>query len=242
MLVTFNNRITLLDEYCYSHSGFIAGVNADSNLVCKRYSSNQILISGYATLGVGATLTITVYAAIQNSLTAGSSYSASTTVTVISAENNNIISANTNTASLSLSAVKGCNALGLSGAMERPYSVGSAFPLFITFRLNTHSLVNGDYLQVDFGNWVLDPASVGVQVFKYQVSGSIYWVPSTATLVSGNIYKIPVYLNYSMTAGTTITLKVDTFAPDTYYGAQSSSIQWNTFKVYAYKSASLVEQ
>lgn len=200
------------------------------------------MISGYATLAVGATLSITVYASIQNSLTAGSTYSASTTVTVISANDNTIISGDTNTASLGLSAVKGCNSLGLSGTMERPYSSGSSFPLYITFRLNTNTLTNGDYLHVDFGNWVLDPAATGIQVFKYQVSGSIYWVPSTATLVSGNIYKVPVYLNYSMVSGTTITLWVDTFAPDAYYGAKIPAIQWNGFKVYAYKSAALVEQ
>jgi len=126
--------------------------------------------------------------------------------------------------------------------MVRPYSAGSAFPLFVTFRLNTNTLTNGDYLQVDFGNWIIDPASAGVQLFKYQVSGSIYWVPSTATLISGNIYNFPVYNNYSMVAGTTITLRVDTLAPDAYYGAQTQQTQWNNFKIYAYKSSALVEQ
>jgi len=126
--------------------------------------------------------------------------------------------------------------------MTRPYSAGTAFPLFVTFRLNTHSLTNGDYLQIDFGNWVLDPAATGIQVFKYQFSGSIYWVPAAATKVSGNIYKIPVYNNYSMNAGVTITIWVDTFSPDTYYGAMNNANRWNTFKIYAYHSAVLVEQ
>jgi hypothetical protein len=242
MLITFNNQINLLDEYCYSYSGFIAGVNADSNLVCKRYSSNQILVSGYATLAVGATLSVTVYASIQNSLTVGSSVTADTTITVVSSQGSNIISAGTNNLGMTLATTKGCDAVGLSGTMIRPYSSGSAFPLYITFRLNTNTLNNGDYLQIDFGNWVLGTASTGIQQFKYQVSGSIYWVPSTGSLISGNIYKVPVYSNYSMVAGTTITLQVNTFAPDSYYGAQSQQSQWNGFKIYAYKSSTLVEQ
>lgn len=242
MLVTFNNRIDLLDEYCYSYSGFIPGVNANSNLVCKRYSNNQILVSGYATLAVGATLSITVYAAIQNGLAANNSYSASTTVTVISENDNNIISANTNTVALGLSSVKGSNAVQLHGTMNRPYSSGSTFPLYFSFRLNTNTLTNGDYIQVDLGNWVLDTATTGQQSFKYQISGNIYWVPSAATHVSGNIYKVPVYENYSMNAGTTITLWVDIFSPDTYYGAKVTYIQWNQFKIWAYKSGTLSEQ
>ena len=103
-------------------------------------------------------------------------------------------------------------------------------------------MTNGDYLEVDFGNWVLDTATAGVKVFKYKIAGNIYWVPSTATHVSGNKYKLPVYLNYSMTAGSVITIWVDTFAPDTYYGAQVSVTQWNDFKIYAYKGSTLMEQ
>jgi hypothetical protein len=126
--------------------------------------------------------------------------------------------------------------------MTLPYTKGNSFPLFITFQLNTHTLTNGDYLVVDFGNWVLDTATSGVQVFKYQISGNIYWVPSAATLVSGNIYNVPVYSNYSMTAGTPITLNVDTLVPTSYYGAMDNNIQWNNFKIYAYHSSTLVEQ
>lgn len=126
--------------------------------------------------------------------------------------------------------------------MNLPYSAGSAFPLYITFQLRSNSLVNGDYLRVNFGAWVLDSASSGVQVFKYQLSGNKYWVPSAGTLVTGNTYQIPVYNNYSMPAGTPITLWVDTFAPSSYYGANIPSHQWNFFKIEAYRSGTLVEQ
>lgn len=128
--------------------------------------------------------------------------------------------------------------------MNNPYTAGQAFPLYITFQLNTNSLVGGDYLQVDFGNWVLDAATTGTAIFKYQVSGNIYWVPVNGTKLTGNMYKVPVYSStYPMNAGSTITLWVDTFAPTSYYGASVSSTQWNTFKIYAYKSAgTLVEQ
>ena len=194
------------------------------------------MVSGYASLAVSASLSITVWASIQNSLTNGTTYNADTTITVISSGDNNIVSSSTGSVSLPLSATKGLNSIGLSGTMTRPYSQGSAYPLYISFRLRTYTLYNGDYLEVDFGDWVLDTAATGVQVFKYQVSGSIYWTPSTATLVSGNRYRVLVYSNYSMNAGTTITLWVDTFAPDAYYGAKAPSMQWNNFKIYAYRS------
>ena len=45
-----------------------------------------------------------------------------------------------------------------------------------------------------------------------------------------------------MTANSVITLLVDTFAPDTYYGAKVPSDQWNQFKIYAYKNNVLKEQ
>ena len=121
------------------------------------------MVSGYATLAAGATLSLTVYASIQNSLTAGVNYTAYATITVISSKGTNIVSAVTNNLDLSLVATKGCDALGLTGTMNRPYASGSAFPLFITFRLTTNTLTDGDFVQVDFGNWVFDPASAGVQ-------------------------------------------------------------------------------
>ena len=186
--------------------------------------------------------------AILNSMsinsTSGSNndYSTLTTITVISSSGNYIISSNTNSITLSLSNIRGSNKVALYGTMNTPYTAGTTFPLFITFQLNTHSLVNGDYLQIDFGNWVIDTATTGKQVFKYQFAGSKYWIPSAATQVSGNVYKVPVYSNYSMNIGNQITLWVDTFAPTTYYGAQVPNSQWNTFKIYAYKSGALVEQ
>lgn len=124
--------------------------------------------------------------------------------------------------------------------MTIPYTPADSFPLYISFQLKTNTLSSGDYLQIDFGNWIIDTAAAGSQVFKYQLSGNNYWVPADATLVSGNIYKVPVYYNYSMTAGTQITLWVDTFVPTSYYGARVNSIQWNTFRIFAFKSAVLV--
>jgi hypothetical protein len=242
MLVTFNSYLNLIDEYCYAYSGFTQGVNTNSNLVCKRFSSNQILISGYAAVASSTLLSISVYMQISDALTAnGTTYGAYATVTVVSSAGNNIISQNTASYNI-ITTQRGSDLLSLSSTMNTPYTQGTTFPLYITFRLNTNNLLTGDYILVDFGSWVLDPATTGVQVFKYQLSGNTYWVPSSATLVSGNIYKVPVYNNYSMSAGTNILLWVDTFAPTNYYGAMVGSTQWNTFKIYAYKSGSLVEQ
>jgi len=250
MIVTFQPQLNLVDEYCYSYSGFIQGVNSGSNLVCKRYSSSQVIISGYAALGSSAQLVISVYMYISDTLsinsTLGSNNNFNTyaTVAVYSSAGNQIVSANTNSYTLVLSNVRGSNLITLSGTMTNPYSSGQSFPLYITFQLNTHTLVNGDYLQVDFGSWVLDAASTGNSIFKYQIAGNIYWVPINGTKVSGNIYQLPIYSSsYSMPAGSTITLWVDTFAPTAYYGASVPSTQWNTFKIYAYKSGgTLVEQ
>ena len=178
------------------------------------------MIAGYATLSANAVLSITVYASIKNALSNGTLYNADATVTVISSGGTNIIQANTNPVALNLSSIKGCNSLGFYGTMTRPYSAGSTFPLYISFQLKSYTLSNGDHIEIDFGNWILDTAATGVQVFKYKIAGNIYWVPSAATKVSGqNRYKIPVYLNYSINAGSYVTLWVDTFAPDAYYGA-----------------------
>jgi hypothetical protein len=225
-----------------SYSGFIQGISTNSNLVCKRYSPNQILIAGYSTLSSSASLSISLYLQLANLNTNGSVYYYPTVnIVVFSSAGNVIINADTNSYSLLLTQT-GPISLSLSGTMTVPYTKGNSFPLFITFQLKTNTLVSGDYLVVDFGNWVLDAATAGVRIFKYQLAGAIYWVPSSATLVSGNIYNVPVYLNYSMTAGVTITLNVDTLAPSSYYGAMNNAIQWNSFKIYAYKSSTLVEQ
>ena len=45
-----------------------------------------------------------------------------------------------------------------------------------------------------------------------------------------------------MNSGATITLRVNTFAPDNYYGARVPQNQWNNFKIWAYKSNVLREQ
>jgi hypothetical protein len=248
MLVTFSSNLIILDEHCFSYSGFLKGTASNSNLVCKHYSSNQILVAGYATLAPSAALSITLYMKISNTASinttsgANNDITATASITVTSSLGNNIISAPTNSLLLALVNRRGSNQVALSGTMEKPYSAGNSFPLFITFQLNTHGLVSGDYLQINFGDWVLDTAVAGKQVFKYQLSGSTYWVPSAATLVSGNTYKVPVYLNYSMTAGTVIKIWVDTFAPDSYYGAKDPTQNWNTIGIQAYQSSTLVEQ
>jgi len=166
------------------------------------------------------------------------------TVDVLSSTNSPIVTGNSVSYNLALSNVRGSSLLSLSGTMNIPYTSGQSFPLYITFQLKTNTLTAGDYLQVDFGNWVLDTASTGQTIFKYQISGNIYWVPVNGTKLTGNMWKIPVYSSaYQMPSSSTITLWVDTFAPTSYYGAKIPSIQWNTFKIYAYKTGgSLVEQ
>lgn len=240
MILTFSTNFVILDEYCYSYSGFIAGVDTNSNIVCKRYSSTQIIVSGFGTLATSASLSISLY--LQLNFITPASYSHSVNIIVYSSAANTIINANTGSLGFTVNQW-GSPSLALSGTMNRQYAADSAYPLFIKFQLTSNTLVNGDYLQVDFGNWIIDPATLGSPVFKYQIAGNIYWVPSQASLVSGNIWKVPVYLNYSMVSGNVITLMVDSFCPTTYSGAKVPSIQWNDFKIYAYRSTNvLVEQ
>lgn len=240
MILSFSTNFAIMDEYCYSYSGFIAGVDSNSNIICKRYSSTQIIISGYGTLATSASLSISLY--MQFNFITPTSYSHNVNIIAYSSAGNIIIDADTGSLGFTINQW-GSSALALSGTMNSQYAAGSAYPLYITFTLTSNTLVNGDYLQVDFGNWIIDPATLGTPVFKYQILGNIYWVPSQASLVSGNIWKVPVYLNYSMVLGNVITLMVDSFCPTTYSGAKVPSIQWNDFKIYAYRSTNvLVEQ
>ncbi len=203
-------------------------------------NANTVNIYGYASLSVSATLSISVYLRINN-IAADTYVDSAEIIVYTSSSLKTVIDAYTNTYSLTVAQIGSLN-LDLTGTMVRPYTSDTAFPLYITFQLNSYSLVNGDWLQIDFGNWVLDTAPTGVQVFKYKIAGNIYWVPSQATLVSGNIYKVPVYSNYSMPAGNLITLWVDTFVPASWYGTKVSATKWNTFSIYAYKSSAVVEQ
>lgn len=181
---------------------------------------------------------------INGTLGSTNNFNTYVTVDVYSSTAKPIVTANTSSYTLALSNIRGSNLVALSGTMIYPYTSGQAFPLYITYQLRSNTLTNGDYLQVDFGNWVLDAATTGQPIFKYQISGNTYWVPVNGTKLAGNMWKVPVYSSaYTMPAGSLITLWVDTFAPTSYYGANIPSIQWNNFKIYAYKSGgSLVEQ
>jgi hypothetical protein len=240
MIITISSPLIILDEYCYGTTGFVQGVNTNSNFVCKRYSANQIKISGYSLISAGAALSLSLYLQIANNAR-NTTYTPYANIIVYSSAQKVIIDADT--ASYSLYFLQnGAPTLGLNGKMNMPYTAGTSYPLYITFQLTTYTLVNGDYLQIDFGTWVVDPATSGAQIFKYQIGSNIYWVPASATLVSGNIYQIPVYSNYTISAGTSITLWIDTVSPTNYQGVITSNINWNIFKIYAYKSGVLREQ
>jgi len=238
MVLTFDSNLQILDEYCHSHSGFVQGTASSSNLICKRYASNMILIDGYSSLSSGATLSIQLYMQLAD-LTPGNTYNSAVNIVVYSSDNRIIINADTAPCTIAVSGY-GSQSLAFSSTMTRPYAKGDHFPLYITFRLRSNNLVNGDYLLVDFGKWVPDAATTGVQVFKYQVAGTIYWVPSAAVKVNDTAYRVPVYNNYSMNSGVDITLRVDTHAPAAYFGVRNPEIQWNTFGIKAYKSGNIV--
>ena len=62
-------------------------------------------------------------------------------------------------------------------------------------------------------------------------------MPASATLVSGNIYKIPVYLNYTMPAGQLIQVKVFQDLADSYSGVYFTQHQFNYLTIKAYNAA-----
>lgn len=111
-----------------------------------------------------------------------------------------------------------------------------------TFTLNTNTLGTGDYVTVDFGNWTIDPSLEGRTIWKYKVGSNIYWVPADVTLVSGNIYKIPVYTGFSMTTGQVITVRVYNELPDAFNGIYFPNHQWNYLVIKAYNSANTLLQ
>lgn len=77
---------------------------------------------------------------------------------------------------------------------------GTSQELDITFKLDSNTLTSGDYVEIDFGNWTIDPADTeGRTIWKYKVGSNIYWVPATVENPSDNIYQIYVEQNYSMT-------------------------------------------
>jgi hypothetical protein len=74
-------------------------------------------------------------------------------------------------------------------------------------------------------------------IWKYQVGNNIYWVPSMASLVSGNKYKVPVYENYSMTVNTDIKLRILHLLPDDHEGVYFPNHQWGKISIHAYDSS-----
>ena len=125
--------------------------------------------------------------------------------------------------------------------MEQYISKGNSQELDIVFRLASHTLTSGSYIAIDFGDWTIDPVQTGGKiVWKYQVGNYIYWVPTEATNPSANIYHVPVYSNYSMTANQDIKVKIFHLLPDTHDGVYFPQDQWNNLKIYAYNSANTV--
>ena len=158
-------------------------------------------------------------------------------IIVYSADDNKIIDAQTSSYTLSITEY-GSYTLALEDEMEKYISKGNSQELDVVFRLSTYTLTNGYYVELDFGNWTVDPATTeGKIVWKYKVGSNIYWVPTEVTNAGGNVYKIPVYDNYSMTAGQDITIRVYHLLPDSDDGVYFPNDQWNYMTLHAYDSS-----
>lgn len=93
MILSFSSDFVIVDEYCYSYSGFIAGVDSNSNIVCKRYSSTQIIVSGFGTLATSTSLSISLY--MQFNFITPTSYSHTVNIIAYSSAGSIIIDADT---------------------------------------------------------------------------------------------------------------------------------------------------
>lgn len=69
--------------------------------------------------------------AVNSGLTIDDTYSTYATIKVVSSEGNNIIQDTSASVTFTLANIRGCTSLSLSNTMNRPYSSGSTFPLYI---------------------------------------------------------------------------------------------------------------
>ena len=131
--------------------------------------------------------------------------------------------------------------LQLEDHMEKYIQKGNSQEFDIEFKLDTHSLTSGSYVLIDFGNWTIDPATTeGRIIWKYKVNNNIYWVDTTVTNVADNIYKIPVYDNYTMFHSQSIKIKVFHELPDSDNGVFFPEHQWNYLTIEAYNSGDTI--
>ena len=127
--------------------------------------------------------------------------------------------------------------------MRYDYMKDTARQLFVKFQLASNSLGVNQYVQIDFGLWKLDTASTGTLICKYRIGSNYYWIPALFTPVSGNKYRFGVYKNvstYTISAGTTVTLRIDQINPDGFYGVLVPDIKWNYLMITAHSSAGTV--
>lgn len=98
MVVTIDTEFSILEEYCKETVGFYPGTLETSNLVCRKNSNTDILITGYSSISAGASLSITLYLQVAyNSIT---TRSPNARIIVYSADDNKIIDAQTNSYTL----------------------------------------------------------------------------------------------------------------------------------------------
>lgn len=235
MILTFN-RLSVpspLADQCKSMSGFTAGSAATSIFLCRRLNNNQIAITGYATINPSTSLSITSWF-----FNSGSTESISITVYSSTGAQINTGSVTGITVGGSYTAPGG---FSIKEAKQVSLFSQTTTPMYFTFTLSTNTLVNGDYVTLDLGNWTIGtPSADGSVTWKYTVGTWVYWVPTTVT-VSGSIVTIPVYSNYSMFVGQSVTIYVSHVMPSDFNGIKVTNNQWNYFTIKAYKSGSIVE-
>lgn len=239
MVITFNYFTvpSPLSDQCKSISGFPAGTLATSVLLCKRYSANQIIITGYGTIAANTALSIITW------LKNPSAATETVTIAVNSAANNQIISASFVPLSMS-SSYNGIAYLQLKEATQVSLAPLTTTSMTVTFTLTSYPLVSGtnDYIYLNLGNWTLGtPTAEGKIIWRYKVGNWVYWVPVTITQ-TGTWVKVPVYSNYTMATGSLVSLYITGVLMSDYAGLKVTGTQFNYFTIQAWKNGVLVEQ
>lgn len=239
MLVSFSQMTvpSPLSDQCKSMNGFPAGILPTSVLLCKRYSSTQILITGYGSITANTQLSFVTW--LKNPGLATETVS----ITVTSAAGKQIISGSASTITVSAS-YYGSSYLQLKEATTASLTPLATTSMTITFTLSTYSLGSGtsDYIYLNLGNWTLGtPTSEGKIVWRYKVNSWVYWVPVTVTQ-TGTWVKLPIYSNYTMPAGSLISIYLTGVLMSDFTGLKVSGTQFNYFTIQAWKNSALVEQ
>lgn len=125
MIMKIDSQLFMFDEYCYQMSGFVPGTTlSTSNLICRKQSTDEVLIAGYNTISAGTSLSIKLYLQVAVGTTGGTYYPRAKII-VYNSNGAKIIDGYTDTYTLIVGAY-GSSTLGIMDYMEQPLKKSAA--------------------------------------------------------------------------------------------------------------------